>query len=134
MPVPEGLEWMDVGGEKGRRPSPVAAVELINADLKGFHIAEMTEVFRVDRDGERVHSVGLYKTEPLAYGFVEIQEEAEMSFFRVSRVIVLTDGVTGFILGEAIGVIDEEMIRTSIRNTALAKLTKIERSVLGLPD
>lgn len=60
---------------------------LVGADLSGFTIVEMTEVF------EELNIVGLFRDADIALAYADTDPR-----YQIADVLVLTDGIVGYIL------------------------------------
>ena len=98
-------------------------------DATGYYIAEFSEVYRVDEDGRRSKSLGFFKDEDIAKAYAQNQTDAFLH--KTEKRYVLTNGKTGFVIGEAIEIFGDEKATLEIRNKALAKLSDEEKKVLG---
>ncbi|HRH32443.1 MAG TPA: hypothetical protein PLK06_03905 [bacterium] len=105
---------------------------LVDLDLTGFHIIMMTEVFETDDRGNRVTVLGHFKDKLIARVFKEAQRSG-FTNLQSCNTLVLTNGVTGFILtGEETKQHDEEKLRAELRREELERLTPDQRAILGL--
>ena len=104
---------------------------LVCIDLKGFKIAEMTEVYRVDEDGRKSSSLGFFRSSTTAEAFAGAQTDA--SWHRTRPAFVLTDGKVGYVIDEQVSVklFNDEQVALDLRNQVIAKLSPAERSLLG---
>jgi hypothetical protein len=105
---------------------------IVGAELTGFKIAAMAEVFRTDDDGRKTNILGYFKDADIAKGYIECQ--ADSFRYGTETVYILTDGKVGFLLASPIGVdlLDDEEAKTLIRETGKAKLTPTQRKIMGL--
>ena len=104
--------------------------ELTEKDLSKFTIKQFTEVFRINDVGVKSKSLGFFRDENIAKAFAENQTDA--SWHKTRNVLVLTDGKLGFLIGESITIADEESAIHEIKQKAMAKLSKSEKSILGI--
>ena len=107
---------------------------LAGKDLKGFKIIEMTEVYRVDDDGRKSSSLGFFKDPNTAAAFAGVQTDA--SWHKTEKVLVLTDGTVGYVIEDQkpVKLFDDESEALKIKKKAVAKLSPVERKLLGLGD
>jgi len=106
------------------------AKELLGKSLSGFAVQELTEVFKVDEDGRKKKSLGFFHDESIAKAFAGNQADA--NWHRTEKVLVLTDGKEGFVIGGGVTLLDDEKAALEIKEAAIAKLSEAERKVLGL--
>lgn len=106
--------------------------ELIGKDLKGFKIVEMTEVYRVDDDGQKSSSLGFFKDPNTAVAFAGAQTDA--NWHKTGQVLVLTDGIIGYVIEDQkpVKFFDDEAEALTIKKKAIAKLSPAERKILNL--
>jgi hypothetical protein len=104
--------------------------ELLGKKLEGFSVEQFTEVFMVDCDGRKSKSLGFFHNETIANAFAGNQKDA--NWHKVRNVLVLTDGINGFIVGEPIEILNDEQTTLEIREKAKAKLSDAERKILGI--
>lgn len=104
--------------------------ELVGKDLKGFNIVEMTEVYRVDDDGQS-SSLGFFKDPNTAAAFAGVQTDA--SWHKTGQALVLTDGTVGYVITqqESVKLFDDEAEALEIKKKAITKLSSAERKLLG---
>lgn len=105
--------------------------ELIDKDLKGFKIVEMTEVYRLDDDGRKSSSLGFFKDPNTAAAFAGVQTDA--SWHKTGQALVLTDGTVGYVIEDQkpVKLFDDEVEALEIKKKAVAKLSPAERKLLG---
>lgn len=105
--------------------------ELIGKDLKGFKVVEMTEVYRVNDDGQMSRSIGFFKNPNTAQAFAGVQTDA--NWHKTGQAFVLTDGTVGYILAqeESVKLFDDEVEALEIKKKALARLSPAERKLFG---
>ncbi len=105
--------------------------ELIDKDLKGFKIVEMTEVYRMDNDGLKSSSLGFFKNPNMAMAFAGVQTDP--SWHKTEQALVLTDGTVGYVIEEQnpVKLFDDEAEALEIKKKAVAKLSPAERKLLG---
>ena len=97
--------------------------------LTGFAIREMTEAYRVNEDGTPTESIGYFKNQDVAKAYVGQQNAP---YLRTGQAFVLTNGTIGFLLAsDVVYLFDDEALLVDIREKALAKLSDVERKVLG---
>ena len=108
----------------------VSINNLLGKDLKHFKVVEMTEVYRTNEDGRKSKSLGYFRERNTAQVFAGAQADA---IHKTGTAYVLTDGKIGFVISEPISVrlFDDEAEAAELRNKALAKLTPLERKLLG---
>jgi len=104
--------------------------ELVGSFPKGFTIEELTEVYLIDSDGRKIKSLGFFKDENIAKGFAGLQTDA--NWHKTKKYFVFTDGIAGFLIGERIILIDDEVAALQIKKNALSKLSKEEKAILKL--
>ena len=106
--------------------------DLTGKDLSGFKIMEMTQIFRVNEDGQKTVTLGVFKDPIIAKAFAEAQKDA--SWHRIEKVMVLTDGNTGYVIGqqESIKLFNDETEAVALKEKAIAKLSESDRLLLGL--
>jgi hypothetical protein len=105
--------------------------ELINKDLKGFKIIEMTEVYLVDDDGWKSSSLGFFKDPNTAAAFAGVQTDA--NWHKTEQALLLTDGTIGYVIEDQnpVKLFDDEAEALKIKKKAVAKLSPVERKLLG---
>ncbi len=106
------------------------ATELLGKSLSGFVIQELTEVFKVDEDGRKKKSIGFFHDENIAKAFAGNQTDA--NWHRTNKILILTNGKAGFVIGEEVVLLDDEKALLEIKEKAIAKLSEAERKTLGL--
>lgn len=104
--------------------------ELIGQELKGFRIEEMTEVYRVDDDGRRSRSVGLFRNNDIAQAFAATQVDSP--WHKTRKLVVITDGQICFLPGEIFAIMDDEQAALETRQKILKKLSAAERKFLKI--
>jgi hypothetical protein len=104
--------------------------ELGGSFPKGFTIEELTEVYLEDEQGEKCKSIGFFKNENIAKGFAGLQTDA--NWHKTKKYFVFTDGKAGFLIGERIILIDDEVAALQIKKNALSKLSEEEKAILKL--
>jgi hypothetical protein len=107
--------------------------ELIGQGLSGFRIAEMTEVYSVDEDGQYNHSVGFFRDSALAEAYAEIQVDA--AFHKTRQVVVLTDyDKTAFVFDSEVPVklFDEGVVKSELSRKVLDTLSPAKRRLIGV--
>jgi hypothetical protein len=106
--------------------------KLINKDLKGFRTIEMTEVYRVDNDGRKSESIGVFKNPDVAQAFAGVQTGAD--WHHTKKILVLTDGTVGYNITEVepVTIFSDESELVKVKEKALAKLSPAERRILKL--
>ena len=104
---------------------------LVGRNLDGFKIVEMTEVFRVDNDGNWEKSLGFFKNQDIAVVFAGAQTDA--NWHKTRQVLVLTDGTVGFAIEqqEPVKLFNDEEEALKLRQGILNKLTLAERGIMG---
>ena len=109
----------------------VTTRSLIGKKLDGFTIQEYTEVYMTDVEGRgKEKSLGHFKNDSIAKAFAGNQTDP--AWCKTEKVLLLTDGKVGFVLGESVKLIDDEKAALEVREAALAKLSPAERKILGL--
>lgn len=105
--------------------------ELVGLDLKGFKIVEMTEVYMVNEDGRKYNSLGFFKEPNIAIAFADMQTDA--NWHKTGQALVLTDGTIGYVIEEQkpVKLFNDEAEALEIKKSALAKLSTVERKILG---
>lgn len=105
---------------------------IVGAELTGFKIAVMAEVFETNDDGRKTKILGYFKDVDVAKGYIECQ--ADSFRYGTETVYILTDGKVGILLASPIGInlLDDEEAKALIRETGKAKLTPTQRKVMGL--
>ena len=104
--------------------------EFLDKPIDGFTVQELVEVYRTNDDGRKTSSVGFFRDEDIAKAFAGCQEDA--NWHGTDKVLVLTDGKVGFLVGETVTLLDDEKAALEIKQKALAKLTPAERAILKL--
>ena len=106
--------------------------ELVEKDLKGFRVLEMTEVFKVDEDGRKRDSLGFFKDQNTAVAFAGIQTDS--NWHKTAQAFVLTNGIIGYVIEkkEAVKIFDDKTEALKIKRKAIAKLSLPERRLLKL--
>jgi hypothetical protein len=108
-------------------------VDLSNKNLtaEGFSVVQMTEVYKENEEGVRTSSVGFFKDDKIAAGFVGIQ--ADFHYYKTKLAHVLTNGKIGLEINiYGIKILDDKAAALEIRKVALSKLSKAEIEILGL--
>lgn len=102
---------------------------LIGKDLKGYTISEMTEVYRVNEDGRKIGTVGFFKKSDVAAAFAEAEDE---HYLGTGLAFVLTNGTTGFVIGEPemVKLFDDEAEALRLKEKAIASLSPAQRRLL----
>jgi hypothetical protein len=103
---------------------------LVGKDLAGFTVQEYTEAYKTDMDGRKERSLGYFKDEAIAKAFVGRQVDS--AWYKTERVLLLTNGTVGFLLGQAVKLVDNEQAKLKMKQAAMAKLTPDECRALGL--
>ena len=105
--------------------------ELVGKPLQGFMFVEMTEVYRVNEDGTRIESVGVFKNPDIATAFAGVQTDA--NWHKTGKVIVLSNGESGLVISQATSakIFNDEEEVLNLRKKVLAKLSPAERKLLG---
>ena len=105
--------------------------ELVDTDLTGCRIVEMTEVYYVDKDGKFSRSVGFLKDPDVALAFAEAQ--VDPVGHKTRKAVVLTDGKVGYVMvpGQVI-LLDDEKEFLSAKDRALGRLSPAQRRLLKL--
>jgi|WetSurMetagenome_2_1015567.scaffolds.fasta_scaffold229461_1 hypothetical protein len=106
--------------------------ELIGKKLEGFEIVEMTKVYKGNEDGREIESFGFFKSERLAKAFAGNQTNS--SYFHTQKVLVLTNGEIGFLMGkpESVQFVDDEALAVETKEKILKKLSDADRAFLKL--
>lgn len=106
--------------------------ELIGKDLNDFKIVEMTEVYRVNVEGQKVASLGFFKSSNIASAFAAVQTEAK--YYRAEQALVLLNGTVGYVIErqKPANIFDDEAMAVEIKKKVLNKLSPAERNILGL--
>jgi hypothetical protein len=93
----------------------------------------MTEVYRFDGDGKKVHSVGFFKDATVAEAFRRVHPYVD--WHKIAPAHVLTNGVIGYHIAdtEPVTLFNDEEIAV-IRKKILAKISPEERAVLGFAE
>lgn len=104
--------------------------KLVDKDLKGFRIIEMTEVYRVDDDGIKAKSIGVFRNPDIAQAFAGVQTDA--AYHDTQKILVLTDGTVGYDITEVkpVTIFSDESELVKVKGKALAKLSRAERRIL----
>lgn len=109
----------------------LTAKSLIGKKLDEFTIQEYTEVYKTDVEGRgKEKSLGYFKDDGIAKAFAGNQIDS--AWHKTVRVLLLTDGKVGFLLGDSVKLLDDEKASLEIKQSALAKLSPEERKVLGI--
>ncbi|MFH1393202.1 MAG: hypothetical protein ABIG73_02400 [Patescibacteria group bacterium] len=110
----------------------ISLASLVGKDLKNFKIVVYTEVYKTNDDGKRVKSIGCFIDENIAKAFA--QNQTDSNWHRTREVLILTDGVNGFLLDKAepVEIFGDEKAILEIKQKALRKLSPEEIKVLGL--
>jgi len=110
----------------------VTLISLIGKELTNFKIAEYTEVYKMDDDGRKAKSIGCFTNEDIAKAFA--QNQVDKDWHQTSKVLILTDGVNGFLLDkvEPVKIFSDEKAVFEIKQKALKKLSAEEIKVLGI--
>jgi hypothetical protein len=108
--------------------------ELTGMDLAGFEIVEMTEVYRVNEDGQKSTSLGFFKNANIAEAFAGTQRDKD--YHRTSKALVLTNNVLYFVIHEqvTVNVFNDEEEVLKIKAAVMAKLSPAERKLFGFGD
>lgn len=105
--------------------------DLLEKSLEGFTVQELTEVYELDVEGrQKIKSIGFFRDENVAKAFAQNQTDA--NYHRTQKVIVLTNGEIGFVIGEPVILLNDEKAALEVREKALAKLSPEERRLLKL--
>ncbi len=107
--------------------------DLVGQDLKKFKIVEMTEVYQTDVEGRgKTNTVGFFKNPDIAKAFAEGHDYT----FQTAASLVLTDGVTGFVIEsqEPVKFFSDEEEVLKLKEKAMKKLTPAERKLLRLGE
>jgi len=109
-------------------------LKVVGQDLTGFKIVEMTEVFRVDNDGRKAHSLGFFRDPNVATAFAGAQTDA--CWHETHQCLVLTNGTVGWVIKEQepVKMFDDEQEAVELKKKAIAKLSPAERALLGFSD
>jgi hypothetical protein len=98
--------------------------ELMGKKLTDFTIEEYTEVYITDVDGFKVKSIIFLKDGDIAKTIAE--QQAEFNYVKTDKILILTNGKIGFLLGELITIMDDEQAIFSF------KFSLLEKKALGL--
>ncbi len=74
--------------------------EIIGKKLDGFTVEEYVEVYKTNFDGSKAKSLAFRKSEEEAEEVINKQVASQ--WFKTRRVLILTNGKIGFLLGEKI--------------------------------
>ena len=98
--------------------------ELLGMKLDGFRIEGRTEVYKVDDLGRRTYTIGFLPDE-IAAAFV--QHQTKPGRCRERKVLVITNGKTGFLLGEDARILNdvEEALKVQKMLDAFDSITKL---------
>jgi hypothetical protein len=85
-------------------------------------------------DGVFSKTLAYFKDESIARAFADSQKDK--TYTKTRPVIVLTDGITAFLIDEKISVtyMDEDEEKLRLKNEALKKLSPEQRELLDLPN
>lgn len=104
--------------------------DFVGKSLDGFVLREMTEVYKTDNDGRKSRSVGFFQNPDVAEAFAGNQQDA--NWHQTAKHLVFTNGEEGFLIGQAVTLLDDEEAALKAREAALAKLTPAERALLKI--
>ena len=104
--------------------------DFLGKSMDGFTVQELVEIFKTNEDGQKTITLGYCHSENVANAFVGTQIDA--NWYKTAKVVVLTNGKEGFLIGEVIALLDDEIIAAEAKKKALAKLSPEERKLLGL--
>jgi hypothetical protein len=109
--------------------------DLVEKDLAGFTIKELTSVCYLDEDGRKGKSVGLFQDKDIANAFV--RHQANPLRYATWRAFVLTNGKEGldsmiFLVGPRVTLLDDEKVALETLIRAMTKLSSEEKAILGL--
>lgn len=104
--------------------------DLVGKDLSKFKIEERTEVYRTNDDGRKTESIGFFKSDTIARAFAKGQKDA--NWHETEKVLIMTDGEVGFLLGKPVKLLDDEQAALGLREKALAKLSPEDRELLKI--
>lgn len=107
-----------------------SAQSLIGKTLESFKLEDLTKVFKVDDNGRERTIVGYFRNEDVAVAFAGNQTDT--NWYRAEKVLVITNGKTGFVLGKPATLVDDEQAALDVRMAAIAKLSVVDRKILGL--
>lgn len=97
----------------------------------GFEVEILWEVYRVNDDGRKTESVGLFRSEDIAKAFTENQ--TDKNWHKVGSGLYLTNGELAFEIKEKeMHLFGDEKAALETREKALKKLTVAERKILGV--
>ncbi len=105
--------------------------DLVGKDLSGFKILQVTEVYRVDEDGRKSESLGVFEDAEMAESFANNQPDGA-SWHKTAPMVVLTDGKMTFALGDRVMLRKGKKEKAYLRKVVLAKLTPAERRLLRI--
>lgn len=104
---------------------------LVGADLEGFKVVQMTEVYRINEDGHKSQSLGFFRNADIAIAFAGSQ--VDKHWHKTELALVLTNGSVGYVISqqEPIKLFNDEQEALGIKKKAIAKLSPAERRLLG---
>ena len=103
--------------------------ELAGKRLSKFSIEERTEVYKTDLDGRKTKSLGFFKDPRVAKAFASNQVDA--AWHGTDQAFLLTDGISAYLIGEKVELVDDEKERLAAQEAAKKKLSPEERKLLG---
>jgi hypothetical protein len=102
--------------------------DLFGKSLEGFTIQALTEVYKVNDDGIKSQSLGFFHDDDLAKAFAGNQIDAP--WHKTEKAFVLTNGETGFLIGEPVILLNDEKAALEVKKKILSKLSKEDRRFL----
>jgi len=106
--------------------------DLIGKPLTDFRVIQMTEVYRTNEDGCCTKSEGCFTSDVVALAYSK--GLGDSSYTGTRKVLVLTNGVVGYLVDLPVILADADSALESIRTRALSKLTPEEVQLLGLSN